>query len=206
MRELDVRHLPCPGPVIEVRKALEAGERELRVLVADELARSNVTRFAASRGAEVSSEPLPSGGFAVTVRAGEGSHRPPPEGDRGLECSLPAADGRPLVVQVSSDVMGRGDDELGALLLRSFLKTLLELEPRLGPDTVVFYNAGVRLCCEGSPVLEDLRRLEAKGVEILACGTCLNYYGLAASLAVGRVTDMLEIATRLAGAARVVRP
>ncbi len=208
MREIDVRHLACPGPVIEVRKLLEEGARELAVHVADELARSNVTRFAASRGAAVTSEPHPDGGFLVRISAGEGSDRPPAGGDQGLECALPGAPsptpGRPLVVQVSSDRMGSGDDDLGRLLLRSFLKTQLELGER--PDTLVFYNAGVKLCCAESILLQDLRRLEAEGVEILACGTCLNFFGLQEQLAVGRVTDMLEIATRLAGAARVVRP
>ncbi len=208
MKEIDVRHLACPGPVIEVRKLLEAGERELRVHVADELARSNVTRFASSRHAEVHAEPHPDGGFLVTVVAGEASVTAPEGGDQGLECVLPEvpppSPGRPLVVQVTSDRMGTGDDALGQLLLRSFLKTQLQLEER--PDTIVFYNAGVKLCCEGSNLLEDLRALEAAGVEIVACGTCLNYFGLAPKLAVGRGTDMLEIATLLAGAARVVRP
>lgn len=209
MKTIDVRHLACPGPVIEVRRLLESGERELAVHVADELARSNVTRFATSRGATVRSEPHPEGGFVVEVAAGEGSDRPPESGDQGLECALPgespaAGPRRPLVVQVTSDRMGAGDDELGRLLLRSFLKTQLELEER--PDTVLFYNAGVTLCCEGSTLLDDLRRLEEAGVEIVACGTCLNFFGLAPRLAVGRATDMLEIATRLAEAARVVRP
>ena len=212
METIDLRHLPCPGPVIEVRKLLDAGERHLRVLVADELSRSNVTRFATSRKAEVEARPASDGGFVVEITAGEASTVPPPEGDQGLECPLPEAEaavagaGRPLVVQVTSDRMGRGDDELGALLLRSFLKTQALLEPRHRPDTVIFYNAGVRLCCEGSDLLEDLRKLEAQGVELIACGTCLNYYGLAPRLAVGRGSDMLEIASRLAGAGRIVRP
>lgn len=212
MNELDFRHLPCPGPVIEVRRLLDAGERHIRVLVADELSRSNVTRFATSRRAEVRAEPSPSGGFVMEITASEASSTPPPGGDQGLECPLPgdenaaAGTGGPLVVQVSSDRMGRGDGELGALLLRSFLKTQAQLEPQHRPDAIIFYNAGVRLCCEGSDLLEDLRRLEAEGIEIIACGTCLNYFGLASKLVVGRGSDMLEIASRLAGAGRIVRP
>jgi len=208
MREIDVRHLACPGPVIEVRKLLEAGELGLRVHVADELARTNVTRFATTRGATVRSEPHPEGGFLVEIHAGEVSRSIPETGDRGLECALPVAGapevGGELVVQVSSDRMGTGYDDLGRLLLRSFLKTLLELEER--PGTVVFYNSGVKLCCEGSNLLEDLEALEEAGVRILSCGTCLDYFGLAPELRVGRCTDMLEIATLLTRAARVVRP
>ncbi len=212
MNEVDLRHLPCPGPVIEVRKLLDAGERHVRVLVADELSRSNVTRFATSRQAEVRAEPSPTGGFVVEITATEASSVPPPDGDQGLECPLPGpgntpvGNGRPLVVQVTADRMGLGDDELGVLLLRSFLKTQAQLEDQHRPDAIIFYNAGVKLCCEGSDLLEDLRRLEAEGVEIIACGTCLNYFGLAPKLAVGRGSDMLEIASRLAGAGRVVRP
>jgi len=212
VNELDLRHLPCPGPVIEVRKLLDAGERQVRVLVADELSRSNVTRFAVSRGAEVRAEPSPGGGFVVEIAATKSSSVPPPEGDQGLECPLPgpggsrAELGRPLVVQVAADRMGQGDDELGVLLLRSFLKTQAQLEAQHRPDAILFYNAGVKLCCEGSDLLEDLRRLEARGVEIIACGTCLNFFGLAPKLAVGRGSDMLEIASRLAGAGRIVRP
>ncbi len=212
MKEIDVRHLACPGPVIEVRKLLDAGERELLVHVADELARSNVTRFATSRQAEVTAEPAPDGGFLVRVLAGEASSAPPPEGDEGLDCALPepaSPEGgprRPLVVQVTADRMGRGDDELGELLLRSFLKTQLQVEDHLRPDAIIFYNAAVKLCCEGSTLLDDLRALEASGVEIIACGTCLNFYGLASKLAVGRGSDMLEIASRLAGAGHIVQP
>ncbi|RMF71132.1 MAG: sulfurtransferase-like selenium metabolism protein YedF, partial [Acidobacteria bacterium] len=91
-----------------------------------------------------------------------------------------------------------------ALLMRGFLKSLRDVPRR--PDVALFYNAGVKLCCEGSPALDDLRALEARGVEILACGTCLNYFGLADRLAAGRVTDMLEIAGRLVGAGTIVRP
>ena len=74
------------------------------------------------------------------------------------------------------------------------------------PDALLFYNAGVRLCCRGSLLIDDLRALEGEGVEIIACGTCLNYFDLAEDLEVGRVTDMLEIASILAGAGRLIRP
>ena len=100
--------------------------------------------------------------------------------------------------------MGSGDDELGALLMRSFVKTQAELDAI--PDAIIFYNAGVKLCCEGSLLLDDIRALEASGIEIIACGTCLNFFELGDQLAVGRVTDMLEIAGRLATAGRVVSP
>jgi selenium metabolism protein YedF len=206
MKEFDVRALACPGPVLKLRDLLDDGEREVRFHVADELSRSNVTRFAASRGAEVSVDDPGDGTFFVTVTAAEDSAGARPGEEEFLACGLQpdrAAVG-PLVVQVTADTMGGGDDELGALLLRSFLKTQLQLDEK--PDAVIFYNNGVKLCCEGSILLDDLRELESSGIEIIACGTCLNFFELADRLAVGRVTDMLEIASRLAEAGRTVRP
>ncbi len=210
MKEYDVRDLACPGPVLKLRGLLDAGEREVRFWVADELCRSNVTRFARSRGADVVVEDGGDGTFRVTVTAGEGSSGPRPGQEQLLAHDVPqvmtAGTGarRPLVVQVTGATMGTGDDELGALLLRSFLKTQAQLDR--GPDAIIFYNSGVTLCCEGSLLLDDLRQLEQHGIEIIACGTCLNFFQLADRLVVGRVTDMLEIATRLAGAGSIVRP
>lgn len=207
MTEHDVRDLACPGPVLKLRDLLAAGQREIRFWVADELCRSNVTRFAASRGAAVEVEPHGDGTFHLTVRAGADAATSRPGEEALLACELPPAAapaGGPRVVQVTGATMGHGDDELGALLLRSFLKTQAQLERR--PHRIVFYNGGVKLCCRGSLLLDDLRALTAAGVEILACGTCLNFFELAAELEVGRVTDMLEIATVLAEAGSIVRP
>jgi selenium metabolism protein YedF len=210
VREIDVRSLACPGPVLKLRELLDAGERQLRFHVADQLSRSNVTRFAASRGAEVVVDDPGDGSFVLTIMAGTGAARAQADEAALLACDVTAdqavATGarRPQVVQVTGATMGAGDDELGALLLRSFLKTQAQLERR--PDTIIFYNRGVTLCCEGSPLLDDLRALEDAGVEIIACGTCLNFFELVDRLAVGRVTDMLEIAGRLAGAGSIVRP
>lgn len=205
MKEIDVRSLACPGPVLKLRDLFDAGEREIALHVADELSRSNVTRFATTRGAEVGIEDQPDGSFIVKIVAGDAARNPQP-GEEALltdDGSGGAAFG-PTIVQVTAATMGSGDDELGALLLRSFLKTQAQLERM--PDAIIFYNDGVKLCCKGSLLLEDLRTLESAGVEIIACGTCLNYFDLAADLRVGRVTDMLEIASLLAGAAKVVRP
>ncbi len=109
-----------------------------------------------------------------------------------------------LVVAVDSETMGRGSDELGKLLMKSFLFAVSQL-PRL-PRTVLFYNGGAKLTVEGSESLEDLRNMEAQGVEILTCGTCLNFYGLAEKLAVGGVTNMYAIVEALANAGKVIKP
>jgi selenium metabolism protein YedF len=91
-----------------------------------------------------------------------------------------------LVVAVSGDTMGRGDDELGQVLIRSFLHTLIEADPR--PDTLIFFNSGVRLAVEGSQSLDDLRTLSGQGVQMLLCGTCLGHFGLKERVAVGEIS------------------
>jgi selenium metabolism protein YedF len=141
----------------------------------------------------------------VTIRATEHAAVPQADENALLECdpNLNAVLG-PTIVQITSETMGVGDDELGGLLMRSFIKTQLQLETP--PDALVFYNGGVRLCCRDSLLVDDLEAVAAKGVEIIACGTCLNFFELGDRLAVGRVTDMLEIASVLASAGRVVRP
>ena len=209
LREIDVRDVACPGPVLELKKALEAGEPGLQLIVADELARSNVTRFAHSRGAEVEAEPHTDGGHTIRVIAGADSSRPS-EGDAAaLDCPVDqsqeaSAAAGPRIVQVTSQTMGQGDEDLGALLMRSFLKTQLQLDAR--PAAVIFYNEGVKLCCEGSVLVDTLRELEQAGIEIIACGTRLNYFSLADRLAVGRATAVAAVAAKLAEAGKVVRP
>jgi selenium metabolism protein YedF len=108
----------------------------------------------------------------------------------------------PLVLVVSADIMGRGDAELGNILIRSFFHTLGEVEPL--PQTIIFFNAGVKLACEGSPVLDDLCAVEGKGIEMLVCGTCLSYFELKDKLAVGQVSNMYDIAETILNAGRVV--
>ena len=107
-----------------------------------------------------------------------------------------------VVVAISSDRMGRGDDQLGAVLLRSFLHTLGEASP--APDTLIFFNSGVELAVEESPVLEDLHRLEARGVKILLCGTCLGHFELRDKVAVGEISNMYAITETMLDAGRVI--
>lgn len=107
-----------------------------------------------------------------------------------------------VVVAISGDCMGKGDDELGRLLLRNHLHVLAETSPK--PDVLVFYNSGVRLATQGSPVLEDLSSLERAGTRILLCGTCLGHFGLKESVAVGEISNMYAITETMLGAAKVI--
>jgi selenium metabolism protein YedF len=110
--------------------------------------------------------------------------------------------GRPVLF-VPSDRLGDGPEELGEILMRAALKTALTLDP--APAAVLFMNSGVKLACEGSVLLDDLRRLEAAGAALLSCGTCLDFYHLKEKLEVGRGSNMKEILTTMATAPRLVR-
>ncbi|WP_305042689.1 sulfurtransferase-like selenium metabolism protein YedF [Geoalkalibacter sp.] len=194
MQSLDCRQQQCPHPVIETRKLILASSGgPLEVLVGDETARDNVTRLAESQGYGVSVAPA-EGGFALRLTPG---------GKPASDAPEPAVTGRTLVY-IAADVMGSGSDELGRVLLKNFLFTLVELESR--PDALFFVNAGVKLVCQGSEVRETLEKLACDGVDIAACGLCLEYFHLKDQVAVGRVTNMLDIVTALSQAGRIIRP
>ena len=127
-----------------------------------------------------------------------------PKLPRAASTASATAGGFLTVVAVDTDAMGRGSDELGRTLMKGFLFALGQLPQP--PKTLLFYNGGAHLTCEGSASLEDLRALAEKGTEILTCGTCLNYYGLTEKLAVGGVTNMYAIVETLANAGKVIQP
>jgi selenium metabolism protein YedF len=107
------------------------------------------------------------------------------------------------VVFIASDRLGTGDDELGAALLLAAIGALGKLDPP--PRSVLFMNAGVRLCAPESSALRDLRELAERGVDLACCGTCLDWFGLRETLAVGRASNMAEILALQAAAGRVIR-
>ena len=118
-------------------------------------------------------------------------------------CAPNAIHGNTVVV-ISADHMGEGDEELGKVLIKGFIYALTEQD--VLPQTILFYNGGAKLTCEESPTLEDLKSLEAQGVEILTCGTCLDYYHLKDKLVVGGVTNMYSIVESMAEAGKIIRP
>jgi selenium metabolism protein YedF len=196
---VDARGLACPQPVILTKKALvEAGKEPVTTIVDSPTAEANVSRMAQKAGWQVAVEAKDGGTYLHLAREGAATEALPV----GQVEVLPATG--PLVVYISADRMGRGVDELGGILIRAFLHTLNEVAPL--PDALVFVNTGVRLVTESSPVLEDLQALAAQGVDILACGTCLNYLELTDKVAVGTVSNMYDIAETLLGAGKVVAP
>lgn len=192
---VDARGLPCPQPVILTRNALQKSDT-VTTIVDNDTARQNVTRMAESSGATVQTQVESDGVYRLhisTVGVVQPEVSPQPAA---------APIGGPLVLVIPSEFMGRGDDELGHILSRGFFHTLGEVKPQ--PDTIIFFNSGVKLVVDGSPVLEDLQSLGEAGIAILACGTCLGHYGLKEKIAVGEISNMYTIAETMLGAGRVV--
>jgi selenium metabolism protein YedF len=192
---VDCRGLSCPQPVIETKQALEKTER-VTIIVDNPAARDNVTRFGRSQGGRVNIDKKRDGIY-ITIEKGKQGKR------RAKAQSSKVPEQGPIVVVIPSDQMGRGEEELGHILIRSFLHALAEVSGR--PDIMIFFNTGVKLAVVGSEVVEDLQTLEKNGVEILICGTCLDYFNLKGKIAVGQVSNMYTIAETMLAAGRLIR-
>ena len=190
MRELDVRGLSCPAPVVSVKQALEESDEELLVLLDDGAPRENVRRFAQGRGCSVQ-EQSHEGYFALTLTGAKEQSTKQTGGAGGA------------VLLIGSDRMGDGPEELGRLLMRNFVMALLDCSDL--PDRLFLVNSGVILAVTGSEVIEALETLGNRGVEVLSCGICLEFLQKKTALAAGGVTNMFTIAESLLGARSVVR-
>jgi selenium metabolism protein YedF len=194
---LNFSGLACPLPVVRTKEALEAGSPEdLIIIVDNDAARDNVARFAQSRGC----------GVAV-VQDGACFHLTltPPRGEQAAACVFPSATPSPLTTAVvfASDRMGEGDPELGQMLMRAFCQSLVQMEV---PQKLLFYNRGVLLTLDDSPVLPELKGLADMGVAVLVCGTCLDFYRVRERLAVGQVSNMFTILEAQMQAGRIIQP
>lgn len=193
---VDARGKACPLPVVIANKALQDRQdnEEVQVYVDNDIAVQNVKRMAASKGLE------------VAVTEGDGYFVLTIAGDIKEEAQAPVVCGceRNTVVAVTSATMGSGSEELGKLLMKGFIYALSQQETL--PKAILFYNGGASIPTEGSVSLEDLKSMEAQGVEIYTCGTCLDFYGLKDKLAVGSVTNMYSIVELLSQADHIIRP
>lgn len=192
----------CPLPVIKTMNALKelGGAGTVEVLVDNEVAVQNLTRLAENKGCTIRTEMVSEKEYRVTLTASGAVEQ---TGNEASFCTVPAAQKKTVVV-IAADHMGEGNDELGKILLKGYLFALTQQETL--PSTILFYNGGASVTCEGSASLDDLRELAKLGVEILTCGTCLNYYGLTDKLRVGEITNMYVIAEKQLQADRVLRP
>lgn len=198
---LDCRGLACPQPVMRAKEMIEAeNPQSIEIMVDNSAASQNVSRFLSTRGyaATVSSQ---GGDFLITgvkdASAQPAADAPPAE---AFTCS-PDGPGR-IAVFIKTNQLGRGDDTLGAGLMKNFILTLKEMGSQLW--RLVFVNSGVKLCVEGSESLDALKELEESGVSILVCGTCLEYFKLMEQKQVGETTNMLDVVTSLQVADKVI--
>jgi len=189
LKEVDARGLPCPQPVIETKKALQEIEQgSITVIVDRPEASENVQRFAKSQRCQVKVSEK-AGVFRLKITKAQPAQAEAKKSDD--------------VVFITTDQLGTGDERLGGILMKAFLNTLWDNEPK--PAKMIFMNSGVKLTTEGSDVLEALRLLENDGVQIFSCGTCLEYYELKDDLRVGQVPNMYETIHSLLSAGKVIK-
>lgn len=194
--KIDARGLACPKPVIETKKALEGlKEGNIITVVDNTIARDNVSKLAKSLMLDYTITEV-DGNYQISIFKGEYSNQ-------AEDMVQKRPDLANTVILVGSDVMGTGDDVLGAVLIKGYFYTLTEYEPF--PKAILFVNSGVRLTVEGSPVVDYLKKLMEMGTEILSCGTCLDYYHLKDQLAVGGITNMYTIVETMQEANNTIR-
>jgi len=194
---LDTRGWVCPKPVIETRKALQT-DKSLIVIVDNKAARENVSRLAVKLGLQAQVEEKDDGTY-IHIEQGITQAIQDIKEDELEFCEPAKGD---IVLVITSDTVGRGSDELGGILMRAIMHTLLEVKPQ--PHTVIFMNNGVKLVVNGSPVVEDLQELSNNGIEILVCGTCLNYFGLTDNVSVGEISNAYTITETMFQAGKVI--
>ena len=200
---IDARGKACPLPVIESKKALSnfvAGDT-LEVLVDNFIAIQNLSKLAKSENFDYSYEKVEENNFIARFVIDRNAKYESNELD-SINCNTARSEN--IVLVLSSDKMGEGDEKLGHTLMKGFIYALTEQD--VLPKTILLYNNGAKLSVEGSDSLADLKLLESQGVEILTCGTCLNYYGLSEKLAVGTVTNMYVIAEKKMKASMIIQP
>jgi selenium metabolism protein YedF len=198
---INAKGLACPQPVVLTKQALESHE-QVRVIVDNDTALENVKRLGTKLGCNVKVEKKNDGSYEINltrkaVAVGAKEEFIPSCG------ATPARIGS-FVIVISADKMGRGNDELGYVLIRAFLHTIaLQVEK---PDIMIFYNTGILLTLQESEVLDDLKELAYAGVEMFVCGTCLNYFEAKEKLGVGVVSNMYDIAGIMSRAGRLLVP
>jgi selenium metabolism protein YedF len=198
---IDARGQQCPKPLIMTKKALKESNKDdsLSISIDNETSNTNVMQFLKDNGIAATSS-FANGVYTIITGSCPDTLIKP---DAESYCT-PSNKGITPVIVFKSDKMGTGDDELGEILIKAFVNTIKEINPL--PSALIFYNIGVLLSSEGSPVLDSLKDLENKGVNIISCGTCLDYYNLKNSLRVGSISNMYTIMETLSKAQTIIYP
>ncbi len=206
---VDARGLACPLPVVNAKKAVGEFKEDgvLAVLVDNEIAVQNLKKFAAQKGLAAAGEKKGEKEYEVTIQVAvngdPASALAEEAGEEEIACRTDSRK-KGLAVVLSANVMGGGEEKLGKALMKAFIFALTRQD--VLPETILCYNSGAYLTCEGSDSLDDFKELEADGVNIMTCGTCLDFYGIKEKLAVGTVTNMYDIVETMEQAGAVIRP
>ena len=194
----------CPIPLIETKKAIKAltSPDTVEVMVDNNMAVKNITRFATDSGYKITTDKISDKEFKLTIEVSEIKASE----EKSCDCAACGATDNTgnIVIAIGSEKMGCGDEKLGKNLMKAFIYSVSQAEVR--PKSMLFFNGGAHLTCEGSLSLEDLNNLKELGVDIKTCGTCLDFYGLKDKLKVGEVTNMYDIVSTMEQASLVIRP
>jgi len=194
MKIIDVLGKPCPIPVIQAKKALAEHDITGVIVKVDNIVSvENLTKMAKGLGFDINFAQTAKDSFEVTITKSENTGHIPPQ-----DAAAPSG----LVVAIGSDAMGNGAEELGKILIKGFVYSLTELPTP--PECVLFYNSGARLTANDANTIDDLKKLESKGTQILTCGTCINYYELPSKPSVGSIANMYEIVDQMTHAANII--
>lgn len=188
MDNIDARGLKCPQPVILTKRALEEiTSGEILTIVDNVTARENLARLALNLNCQHEVEEKEGCYYVKIKKAGE---------------SVKKEVNDDFIIVITTDKLGAGDAELGRMLMKAYTYTLNETKPY--PKAIIFINSGVKLVTEGADTLENLQKLQEKGIEIISCGTCLDFYQIKDELKVGIVGNMYTIVEYMHTSAKVI--
>ncbi len=186
MKLIDARGLACPQPVILTKKEADSGELQITVIVDNDTAKQNVIKFGSKMKYTFSSENKEDGTYVTLIKTDEENVIKEVITDTVAEKNNSISG-----YVIGTDKLGKGSDDLGKILMKSFLYTMSETKPY--PDFLIFLNSGVKLTTSGSDSLEDLKKLNQAGVKIVSCGTCLDFFEIKGNLEVGSISNMYDI-------------
>ena len=199
--KVDVRGLSCPQPVVKTKEALEkAQDKPLLIMVNSDVSRDNVIRFLKNSGAQIDRIEDKSGEYHIYTHGISGKVKVELSPEDYTCTPQPAGGG--TTIFINKDRIGHGSDELGNNLIKAFIATIKDLS--IQPKTLCFMNSGVKLTIKKAETLSYLQELEAKGIELLVCGTCLSYFNLKEELGVGRISNMYDISETMLKSTKVI--
>ena len=184
---VDVRGSLCPKPVIETKKVSDANPSAVIITIVDNEVSRNVEKFGKSRGYGVDIR-QDGKDFYLTMTpnanpVADGSCEPMSYGNR--------------VILMTKDYLGEGSEELGRNLMKTFWVCMVEADVK--PSKIYFINSSVKMVTNDSVHLENIKKLADAGVEIAACGICLDFYGVKENVGVGSITNMYAITDAILG-------